>query len=224
MAVASGSDIHNSSPPPNPGDQNGQAVALRIEGDRAAFWGCGFFGAQDTLYDDKERHYFKECFIQGSIDFIFGNGRSLYEDCTLNSIANIVPKGKPSITGFVTAQAREFPDNNTGFSFVNCEIKGTGYILLGRPWKPYARVIFAKTSIPNNVAPEGWGEWGNSKAADSTVFFGEYRCYGVGSKTDGRVKYAKQLDDSEAQQYMGLSYVDGENWIKSFNDSLIVAS
>lgn len=54
-------------------------MALRVTGDQAAFYGCGFYGAQDTLNDDSGRHYFKECFIQGSIDFIFGNARSFYE-------------------------------------------------------------------------------------------------------------------------------------------------
>ena len=69
----------NTAPPPFPGMVGAQAVALRIAGDMAAFYGCGFYGAQDTLYDESGRHYFRECFIQGSIDFIFGNGRSLYE-------------------------------------------------------------------------------------------------------------------------------------------------
>ena len=66
-------------PIPNPGEIGGQAVALRISGDQAAFWGCGFFGAQDTLHDDKGRHYFRDCYIQGSIDFIYGNGKSFYQ-------------------------------------------------------------------------------------------------------------------------------------------------
>ena len=66
-------------PIPNPGDIGGQAVALSISGDQAAFWGCGFFGAQDTLHDDKGRHYFRDCYIQGSIDFIYGNGKSFYQ-------------------------------------------------------------------------------------------------------------------------------------------------
>lgn len=69
----------NNAPEPVPGEADAQAVALRIEGDQAAFYGCGFYGAQDTLLDDKGRHFFKDCFIQGSIDFIFGNGRSLYQ-------------------------------------------------------------------------------------------------------------------------------------------------
>lgn len=69
----------NVAPMPGPGVVGAQAVAIRISGDQAAFWGCGFFGAQDTLHDDRGRHYFKDCYIQGSIDFIFGNGKSFYE-------------------------------------------------------------------------------------------------------------------------------------------------
>ena len=71
--------VKNSAPPPNQGEVGAQALAMRITGDQAAFYGCGFYGAQDTLNDDRGRHYFKECFIEGSIDFVFGNGRSLYE-------------------------------------------------------------------------------------------------------------------------------------------------
>lgn len=71
--------VKNTAPPPNQGAVGAQALAMRIAGDQAAFYGCGFYGAQDTLHDDRGRHYFKECFIEGSIDFVFGNGRSLYE-------------------------------------------------------------------------------------------------------------------------------------------------
>lgn len=56
-----------------------QAVALRVSGNKAAFFNCSFYGSQDTLYDHKGMHYFNNCFIQGSVDFIFGYGRSLYE-------------------------------------------------------------------------------------------------------------------------------------------------
>lgn len=82
----------------------GQEVALRISGDQSAFYGCGFYGAHDTLNDDQGRHYFKECFIQGSIDYIFENGRSLFEDCTLSFVAEEVSSGW--ISGSITAQAK----------------------------------------------------------------------------------------------------------------------
>ncbi|KAH7414910.1 hypothetical protein KP509_14G017300 [Ceratopteris richardii] len=77
--IAQNISFVNYAPPPNPGAVGAQAVALRVSADVAAFYGCGMFGAQDTLYDDAGRHYFKECYIEGSIDFIFGHGRSLYQ-------------------------------------------------------------------------------------------------------------------------------------------------
>lgn len=71
--------MQNTAPAPLPGMQGWQAAALRISGDKALFSGCGFYGHQDTLCDDAGRHYFKDCYIEGSIDFIFGNGRSMYK-------------------------------------------------------------------------------------------------------------------------------------------------
>lgn len=71
--------MQNTAPIPPPGAVGKQAVALRISGDNAAFWGCRFLGAQDTLYDDQGRHYFKDCYIEGSVDFIFGDALSMYE-------------------------------------------------------------------------------------------------------------------------------------------------
>jgi pectin methylesterase-like acyl-CoA thioesterase len=70
---------------PKPGATGKQAVALRVSADNAAFVGCKFLGAQDTLYDHSGRHYYKECYIEGSVDFIFGNALSLYEVRTLDT-------------------------------------------------------------------------------------------------------------------------------------------
>ena len=70
--------MQNSSPMPDENSVGAQALAMRISGDKAAFYNCKFIGFQDTLCDDKGRHFFKDCYIQGTYDFIFGNGKSLY--------------------------------------------------------------------------------------------------------------------------------------------------
>ena len=85
---------------------------------------------------------------------------SIFQNCTLNSIAEELPQGQHSINGAITAQGRKFPDNDTGFSFVGCTIQGSGNILLGRAWEAYSRVVFAYTYMPAIVAPEGWDNWG----------------------------------------------------------------
>ncbi|KAG6501561.1 hypothetical protein ZIOFF_041442 [Zingiber officinale] len=148
----------NTAPAPMPGMEGWQAAAIRISGDKAYFSGCGFHGAQDTLYDHAGRHYFKDCYIAGSIDFIFGNGRSMYKDCELHSIAERL--------GSVAAQERNSPYERTGFAFVGCKVTGTGKVYVGRAMGRYSRVVFAYTYFDDVVAHGGWDDWdddGNNK-------------------------------------------------------------
>ncbi|KAF3335746.1 putative pectinesterase 14 [Carex littledalei] len=210
--VAYNISFQNTAPPASPGDEGGQAVALRIAGDQAAFYGCGFYGAQDTLLDEKGRHFFRECFIEGSIDFIWGNGRSLYEDCKISSVANQVWSGNGPITGCITAHGRQSLAEKSGFSFVNCNIDGTGKIWLGRAWGPYATVVFSQTYLSAIVVPEGWNDW-NDPTRDPTVTFAEYGCMGPGASNSQRVWYSKQLDKRQAAPYMDISYIDGADWV-----------
>ncbi|XP_048567984.1 putative pectinesterase 11 [Triticum urartu] len=183
-----------------------QAIAVRVAGDRAAFYGCSFSSFQDTLLDDNGRHYYCGCYIEGGTDFICGNGRALFEKCHLHST---------SLTGGAfTAQKRASESNYTGYSFVGCKLTGVGVStsILGRPWEPYSRVVFALTYMSAAVSPRGWNDW-NHTANQRTAFYGQYQCYGQGAKTDGRVKWARNLSPTEAAPFMTKAWIDGQQWL-----------
>ncbi|KAJ0612998.1 putative pectinesterase [Helianthus annuus] len=205
--IAHDISFKNEAPLPSPGAIGGQAVAFRISGDQAAFYNCGFYGFQDTLFDDAGRHYFQNCFIEGTIDFIFGNGRSLYENCILNSVAS-----GPGINGAIAAHQRASLQDKTGFSFVNCKIQGQGKIWLGRAWGVYSTTVYIRTFMPAIVAPEGWNDW-KDPSRDQKVVFGEHACSGPGADFKGRVKFAKQLSVADATPYMNTGYIDGNTWL-----------
>ncbi|XP_071908832.1 probable pectinesterase 53 [Coffea arabica] len=195
----------NTTPVPPPGAIGKQAVAFRISADTAVFVGCRFLGAQDTLYDHLGRHYYKDCYIEGSVDFIFGNGLSLFEGCHVHAIAQL--------TGAVTAQGRSSLLEDTGFSFVNCKVTGSGALYLGRAWGPFSRVIFAYTYMDNIIIPKGWHNWGDP-SREMTVFYGQYKCSGAGASFAGRVSWSRELTDEEAKPFISLAFIDGSEWIK----------
>ncbi|KAK6934582.1 Pectinesterase, catalytic, partial [Dillenia turbinata] len=132
------------------GEEGAQAVALRLSGDKAMLYKVRIVGSQDTLLDDRGSHYFYQCYIEGFVDFIFGTAKSLYQDCHLRSTAKH--------TGSIAAHHRDSPDD-TGFSFINCTIDGTGNIYLGRAWGGYSRVVFSYCNISNIIIPSGWTNW-----------------------------------------------------------------
>ncbi|QHO04676.1 putative pectinesterase [Arachis hypogaea] len=120
----------------------------------------GFFGLQDTLWDNYGKHYYKFCTIEGAVDFIFGAGQSLFERCSINVIGRALGKW---FVGYITAQARENPKDSNGFVFKNCNVSGNGSTFLGRPWRPYAKVLFYNTSMANIIQPAGWDLWDSSQ-------------------------------------------------------------
>ncbi|PHT82287.1 60S ribosomal protein L13a-4 [Capsicum annuum] len=132
-----------------------QAVAAMISGDKSTFYRCGFIGVQDTLWDVQGRHYFKLCTIVGAVDFIFGDGQSIYERCIISVNAGVLN----GIIGSITAQGRTSLNDQSGFVFKDSAIFGNGLTLLGRPWRAYARVLFYNCSMSNIVVPQGWSAW-----------------------------------------------------------------
>ncbi|KAG6469896.1 hypothetical protein ZIOFF_070829 [Zingiber officinale] len=193
--VAANIIFENTAPRPGVGMENAQAVAMRISGDKAAFFNCKFYGFQDTLCDDRGRHFFKDCFIRGTVDFIFGYGRSLYKNCEIQSVADGVT--------YITAQgrSRSRSDDHGGFSFVDCRITGTGSAYLGRAWRNMSRVVFARTYMGKNVDPRGWDDKGNP--ADG-VFCG-VRVHGArgGEESAGELR-------ERAERRAGEAFLDDE--------------
>ncbi|XP_018831068.1 putative pectinesterase 63 [Juglans regia] len=203
--VAANIIIANSSPRPDGRRKGAQASALRISGDKAAFHNCKIKGFQDTICDDRGKHFFKDCYIEGTVDFIFGSGTSLYMNTTLNVLGD---------GGFtvIAAQAREY-DDETGYSFVHCSVIGTGIgTYLGRAWMNKPRVIYAYTIMSGVVSPVGWSD-NFHKERDGTVFYGEYKNSGPGASVSGRAEYTKQLNEAEAQPFISLGFIQGSSWL-----------
>ncbi|XP_047176864.1 pectinesterase PPME1-like [Vigna umbellata] len=198
--------VRNSAPRPTLNTVGGQAVALRISGDKATFYNCQLYSYQDTLLDDANRHFFKDCFIEGTVDYIFGSGKSLYVNCELRTL------GDDGLT-FITAQARKSTKEDNGFSFVHCELTGTGTgVYLGRAWYGYSTVIFSYCNLGNIFNKEGWSD-NNKKEYDKTLYFGEYMNTGPGADATGRSKLTRKLQYSEVQNYLGLGMIEGSKWI-----------
>ncbi|KMZ67377.1 pectin methylesterase, family CE8 [Zostera marina] len=195
----------NTAPAPWPGMEGWQAAAFRISGDKAYFSGCGFYGAQDTLCDDAGRHYFTECYIEGSIDFIFGNGRSMYKSCQLHSIATRF--------GSIAAHGRKSPCDPTGFTFFKCRVTGTGPLYVGRAMGQYSRIVYSYTYFDNVVAHGGWDDWDHTSNKNKTAFFGVYKCYGPGAATVRGASWVRHLDYGDARRFMSKSFVNGRHWL-----------
>ncbi|KAH6808545.1 Pectin lyase-like superfamily protein [Perilla frutescens var. frutescens] len=207
--VVSGITFENSYnyPPNTSRNPVKQAVAAKISGEKSAFYKCGFLGYQDTLLDDKGKHYFILCNIEGAVDFIFGNGQSIYENCSISLNQGI------HSTGYIAAQARDNPDQTSGFVFKRCSVDGKGNAFLGRAWKNFSRVIYFESTLSNVVVPQGWDIWSFTGHEDRITFV-EEECVGAGSKKSGRVKWEKTLTPWELQSFTSISYIDSEGWIR----------
>lgn len=172
----------------------GQALALYVDADRAVFRNCRFLGNQDTIYAAGEgaRQLFVNCFIEGTTDFIFGPATAVFQACTIRA------KSNSYITAANTPRGRQY-----GFVFLDCKVLADSAVtklFLGRPWRAYSRTAFIRCELPAVIAPAGWDNWGNA-ANEQTAFYAEYKNAGKGSNTAGRVAWAKQLTNQEAQEY-----------------------
>lgn len=199
----------------------GQAVAVLTTGDKIAFENCRFLGSQDTLYlkgaqdlEDQSkvsRNYFKNCYIEGTTDYIFGAGTAVFENCTIYS-----KKNASYVTAASTPQGNLF-----GFVFINCNLTGNANansVYLGRPWRPFAQTVYINCAIDSTIKKKGWHNWCKPDA-EKTTFYGEYNSKGAGSDISKRVSWSHQLTKDQAKKYTAKNVLKGkDNWnfTKSF--------
>ncbi|XP_010937249.1 pectinesterase [Elaeis guineensis] len=214
--LARGLSIQNTA-----GPSKHQAVALRVSSDLSAFYDCDIIAYQDTLYLHSLRHFFRSCLIQGTVDFIFGNGATVLQDCDIQ-----LWRPGANQKNMVTADGREDPDEPTGIAIHRSRItaaadlepvKSSFRSYLGRPWKEYSRTLIMESEIGDVIDPAGWHEWNGPFGLD-TLYYGEYKNTGAGAGTAGRVKWKGHeviTDAGEAEKFTPGNFLGGSNWLGS---------
>jgi pectinesterase len=182
----------------------GQALALRVDGDRAVFRNCRFLGWQDTILLNRGRQYFEDSLITGHVDFIFGAATAFFERCHIHSWRN----------GYITAASTP-AEQPYGFVFSHSKITGESpevKTYLGRPWRDFAQVMFLNTEMSNVVRPAGWNNWDRPER-EKTSRYSEFGTIGQGANPASRVSWAKPISSAEATAISVTAVLGGpERW------------
>lgn len=190
----------------NAGFSAGQAVAVFAYGDKLAFDHCRFIGFQDVLFCSgvNSRQYYRNCYIEGTTDFIFGSATAVFQKCHIHS------KKNSHVTAASTPASHPY-----GFVFIQCRLTadtGLNAVSLGRPWRPYASVAYIKCKLGSHITPEGWNNWKNP-ANESTARFAEYKSTGLGAHVSQRAIWTKQLSAAAVKQYTVQNILSGtDHW------------
>jgi pectinesterase len=190
----------------NTAGQVGQAVALHVEGDRCAIINCRLLGNQDTLYaaTENSRQFYKDCYIEGTTDFIFGEATVVFQHCEIKSLKYSF------IAAPATTQRQQF-----GLVFINCRLTAADSIknvYLGRPWRPYGKAVYIHTDMDSHILKVGWDNWRNAEN-EKTAFFAEYKSTGKGADAGDRVTWSRQLTNAEVEKYTVKNILAGnDNW------------
>ena len=232
-----------------PGYKAGQALALYVDGDRAVFENCRMIGSQDTIFTaplpEQEfqpggfkgpgefkprtmtRQYYKRCYIEGDVDFIFGSAVAYFEACTIFSRAredltsgtadakhSTDRQSTPApIHGYITA-ASSPGSAKYGYVFKDCRLDSDcpkARVYLRRPWREFAKTVFLNCYLGDHIHPEGWHDW---KKTHGHFYYGEYDSYGPGANPEGRVDYSHQLSEDDLAAYSPELVLDG--WVPEF--------
>jgi pectinesterase len=206
--------------------EGSQAVALLMSSDRAVLDQMRLLGAQDTLYANSRtchenlprdgsapvantpacrasRQYFRDCYIEGHVDFIFGDAKAVFDHCELH------PRHYPKV--MLTAQSKHFPAEDSGYYFLHCKVTGENNgdtVLLGRPWRDYSTVLFYDTDMERPIAPEGWEDWSGRLKTSS---YREYESHGPGVNGGHRIVSSPKLSGHEEKNLTPGALLAGDD-------------
>lgn len=200
-------------------DEGSQAVALLMTGDRGVFLQDRFLGYQDTLYASSNRckgtaaeqpcqasrQFYKDCYIEGHVDFVFGDAKAVFDSCEIHAMDH------PQI--MLTAQSRLTPQEDSGYYFFHTRVTSTGKderIYLGRPWRDYSTVYFLDTDFEAKIDADGWAEWAGRL---KTSTYREWRSHGPGANLKNARPERKVLTDAEAHSLSPAKVLAGtDGW------------
>jgi pectin methylesterase-like acyl-CoA thioesterase len=185
-----------------------QAVALLVSGNQVQFRNCRFISFQDTLYVRKAKQYFRDCYVEGTVDFIFGDGTTVFDNCTVKNVG-----GGTAATAPNTDQAVPY-----GLVFLGGELTAdasvkAGSVALSRNWGAYGAAAFLNTTLGAHISAVGWSPMGTNTL--DTARFSEYKTTGPGAKPGSRAPQSKQLTDQQAANYTLTTIFGG--WVPSFS-------
>ena len=189
----------------------GQAVACFVSADRAYFKHCRFLGWQDTLYTYGRgcRQYYEDCYIEGTVDFIFGWSTAVFNRCHIHS----------KTKGYVTAPSTD-RGQKYGYVFYDCRltaVEGVTDVYLSRPWRPYGQAVFVRCELGGHIVPAGWDNW-RKKSNEKTAFYAEYQSRGAGANPGARASFSHQLRNLKGYTMEEvLAGTDGWNPMKNGN-------
>lgn len=184
------------------GKDIGQACAITVDADRAAFIRCRFVGNQDTVYTfgKWQKQYFKDCWIEGTTDFIFGASTAFFDGCT------ILSKKDSYITAASTPEGARF-----GYVFRSCRfIHGpeATKVYLGRPWRNFAKTVLVDCWLDDHILKEGWHNW-SKPYAEKTTFYAESGSSGPGAASrKDRVRWSHRLREKKTNEYVPSLVLD----------------
>ena len=205
----------------DPFPEGSQAVALHVTGDRDVFRNVRLIGLQDTLYAasrgctgdgnaricEPARQYFADCYIEGHFDFIFGDGKTVFDHCEIHSM--------PLHEGFITAQSKIYPQQDSGYVIFRSRLTaepGVAHVWLGRPWRPYSTVTYIDTRMGTQIEPAGWREWlpGQTHSIETSTY-SEYGSSGPGATLLHRDRHTRLLNETDAARYSPEVFLRGND-------------